>query len=71
MPAVTNAANEVAVARFLDGDIAFLDIPRIISATMAGHEAVAYEEVADLLAADSWARDRAAGFATGPSAAGF
>jgi 1-deoxy-D-xylulose-5-phosphate reductoisomerase len=62
MPAVTNAANEVAVARFLDGKIAFLDIPRIIAGTMAAHEAVAYECVEDLLVADAWARDRATGF---------
>ena len=29
MPAVANAANEVAVARFLAGEIGFTDIPRI------------------------------------------
>ena len=68
MPAVTNAANEVAVARFLDGEIAFLDISRIIAGTMAAHEAVAYESVEELLVADGWARDRATEFvAGGPS----
>jgi len=65
MPAVTNAANEIAVARFLDGEIAFLDIPRIIAGTMAAHDAVAYQSVEDLLVADAWARDRATGFVGG------
>jgi 1-deoxy-D-xylulose-5-phosphate reductoisomerase len=35
MPAVLNAANEVAVAAFLEGRIKFLDIPRTVEATMA------------------------------------
>lgn len=34
--AVCNAANEVAVAAFLDGDIRFTDIPRVIEQTLAG-----------------------------------
>jgi 1-deoxy-D-xylulose-5-phosphate reductoisomerase len=70
MPAVTNAANEIAVARFLEGEIAFVDIPRIIAATMAAHEASPYERVEDLLVADAWARERSAGLAAGRLAAG-
>lgn len=33
-PAVLNGANEVAVARFLTGDIGFLDIPRVVEAAL-------------------------------------
>lgn len=56
MPAVANAANEVAVARFLAGDIAFLDIARVIEGVMRAHEPRVYETVDDLLAVDAWAR---------------
>jgi len=56
MPAVANAANEIAVARFLAGDIAFLDIPRVIESVMCAHQPHAYESVDDLLAVDAWAR---------------
>ncbi len=37
MPAVLNAANEVAVAKFLDGRIGFMEIPEIIAGAMAKH----------------------------------
>lgn len=36
-PAVLNAANEVAVELFLNGDIGFLDIPRLIEAELCRH----------------------------------
>ena len=38
MPAVLNAANEVAVAAFLDGRLRFLDIPQMVEQTMAAHQ---------------------------------
>ncbi len=56
MPAVANAANEIAVGRFLASEIGFTDIPRLVEAAMNAHETAAYETVAELLAADSWAR---------------
>jgi 1-deoxy-D-xylulose-5-phosphate reductoisomerase len=62
MPAVANAANEIAVERFLADDIEFLDIPRIIDGAMCGHEPARYETVDELLAADSWARAHAREF---------
>ena len=34
-PCVLNAANEIAVAAFLDGQIRFTDIPEVISGTLA------------------------------------
>src|SRR3982751_2139874 len=37
LPVVLNAANEVAVSRFLDGRIAFNDIPVIIERSMDAH----------------------------------
>lgn len=57
VPAVLNAANEVAVQAFLDETIAFLDIPTVIEATMAQHtpEPIMAAEVA--IQADRWARE--------------
>jgi 1-deoxy-D-xylulose-5-phosphate reductoisomerase len=67
MPAVLNAANEVAVGRFLAREIGFGDIPRIIQSAMQAYRAaprIDCESVAELLAADAWARDHAAAFET-------
>jgi 1-deoxy-D-xylulose-5-phosphate reductoisomerase len=64
MPAVLNAANEVAVERFLARDVGFQDIPRIIASAMAAHRGGECESVADLLAVDARARAHATGFAT-------
>lgn len=64
MPAVTNGANEVAVARFLAGDLAFLDIPACVEAAMTAHEVLAYEKVEELYAVDAWARAFAENFAS-------
>lgn len=62
MPAVANAANEIAVERFLADDIAFLDIPRIIEAAMQAHEPGQYKTIEEILTADSWARSHARDF---------
>lgn len=60
LPAVLNGANEVAVARFLKGDIGFLDISELIEQTMDAYT-VKYEyTLEDLLEADAWAKDYAA-----------
>jgi 1-deoxy-D-xylulose-5-phosphate reductoisomerase len=56
MPAVANAANEVAVARFLAGEIGFLSISRVIETVMHAHAAQRYQTVAELLHVDAWAR---------------
>lgn len=57
LPAVLNGANEVAVARFLKGEIGFLDIPELIEQTMDAYT-VKYEyTLEDLLEADAWAKD--------------
>ena len=59
MPAVLNAANEVAVQGFLDDRIGFLDIEKVILGTMDAHEVVKLETLDDTLAADCWARSKA------------
>ncbi len=59
MPAVLNAANEIAVPAFLDGMIPFLGIPAVIEATMAQHTAVPLENASVALQADHWAREYA------------
>ncbi|POB00511.1 1-deoxy-D-xylulose-5-phosphate reductoisomerase [Chromobacterium sinusclupearum] len=55
-PAVLNAANEVAVAAFLEGRIRFIDIPRIVADTLSGVPAAASDSLAGLLARDAEAR---------------
>ncbi len=59
MPCVLNAANEVAVAAFLDKKIKFLDIPRIVETVMARHDRVEFSSLEDVFAADKWARSEA------------
>jgi 1-deoxy-D-xylulose-5-phosphate reductoisomerase len=59
MPAVLNAANEVAVAAFLAGQINFGDIPRIISAVCDAHEPQPASHLDVVLSADKWAREQA------------
>ncbi|CAB1064443.1 1-deoxy-D-xylulose 5-phosphate reductoisomerase (EC [Olavius sp. associated proteobacterium Delta 1] len=61
LPAVLNAANEVAVNAFLNQLIAFVDISRVVEQTMVKHVAVADPELSDILGADQWARNHAAG----------
>lgn len=55
-PAVLNAANEVAVAAFLDKKITFLSIPRLIAEVLASVSAVAVKTLDDVLNADMAAR---------------
>jgi 1-deoxy-D-xylulose-5-phosphate reductoisomerase len=58
MPAVLNAANEQAVALFLEEKIQFLDIPRCIEWVCEKHKAdnCSNPSLDDILAADQWAR---------------
>jgi 1-deoxy-D-xylulose-5-phosphate reductoisomerase len=60
-PAVLNAANEVAVAAFLEGRAGFLDIPAIIAATLDRHAGDAAESVEALIELDARARESAGG----------
>ena len=60
LPAVLNGANEVAVARFLKGDIGFLQIPELIEQTMDAYTVKREYTLEDLLEADAWAKNYAA-----------
>ncbi len=60
MPCVMNGANEVAVNRFLNGEIEFLQIPEIIERVMNGHTVKYNYTLEDVLAADKWSREAAA-----------
>jgi len=59
MPAVFNAANEVAVARFVAGQIGFPAIFEIVERVMGRHRAVAPPSLDAILQADLWARKEA------------
>jgi len=61
LPAVLNAANEVAVNGFLKQMISFVEIPSVVEQTMARHAVVSNPELADIIAADQWARGQAQG----------
>lgn len=54
LPTVFNAANERAVALFLDGRIRFLQIYEIIEACMQAHQVIAAPSVAAILATEQW-----------------
>jgi len=55
-PAVLNAANEVAVGRFLSGEIGFLDIIKIVERTLENRENVTLNTLEDVMACDKAAR---------------
>jgi 1-deoxy-D-xylulose-5-phosphate reductoisomerase len=56
MPAVLNAANEVAVAAFLEDRIGFDRIAGLIEAVMQQYDAVMHPDLDNILAADAWGR---------------
>ena len=60
MPAVMNAANEIAVEAFLQENIAFLDIPRTIQHVMDAHQVKTLSSIEEAIEADRWARETAA-----------
>ena len=59
LPAVLNAANEVAVNAFLDHKISFTAIARIVEMAMEAHSVHANPELSDILVADREARQKA------------
>jgi 1-deoxy-D-xylulose-5-phosphate reductoisomerase len=61
MPAVMNAANELAVERFLAGEIPFTDIAPSVAGAMDAHRPSRIHSIDDILAADAWARAQTAG----------
>ena len=57
MPAVLNAANEIAVQAFLDHIIPYKDIAELIRLVMHNHTPAMLNELQDILDADQWARE--------------
>lgn len=62
MPAVLNAANEIAVDRFLKKQIQFLDIPIMIENAMKAHNTIIHPTLSDIIDTDRWARDFSKGW---------
>ena len=62
LPAVMNAANEVAVAAFLDRRLRFPDIWHVVEEVMNRHTAIAHPNLDAILEADRWARREAQGY---------
>jgi 1-deoxy-D-xylulose-5-phosphate reductoisomerase len=58
-PIALNASDEIAVAAFLEGRIAFLDIPRTIEAVLGAMPAVRPSTIGEVLTLDREARERA------------
>ena len=56
LPAVLNAANEIAVPAFLDGKILFPAIWETVEAVMQRHENVEHPQLDQIIRADTWAR---------------
>jgi 1-deoxy-D-xylulose-5-phosphate reductoisomerase len=67
-PCVLNAANEIAVHAFLEGEIAFLDIARLIERTLDELPSRPVRHFSDLYTADSEAREITRRLAEGVSA---
>jgi 1-deoxy-D-xylulose-5-phosphate reductoisomerase len=59
MPAVLNAANEMAVAAYLRGQLGFIEIPKVVETAMKAHQVQQVVTAEDVLRADQWAREKA------------
>jgi len=59
LPAVLNAANEIAVEAFVNHNINFLQITETVQHTMDAHEVVPHPTLDQILEADAWARREA------------
>jgi len=59
MPAVMSAADEIAVQSFLDQEIRFSQISRVIAAVMEKHKTIAKPDLSAIIKVAGWARDEA------------
>jgi len=57
LPAVLNAANEIAVSRFLEGQIQFLQMMQLVEDMMQKHKNHVHPDLEDIIEADRWARE--------------
>jgi 1-deoxy-D-xylulose-5-phosphate reductoisomerase len=64
-PAVACAADEAAVELFLSWRIKFIDIARLIEEALEQHQNIACPTLDEILAADTWARERVLSHASG------
>ncbi|MCL6634648.1 MAG: 1-deoxy-D-xylulose-5-phosphate reductoisomerase [Peptococcaceae bacterium] len=71
MPAVLNAANEVAVDAFLKGVLPFVAIPVLVGRVMEKHQTVGRPGLADIMEADRWAREKGSELIPGLSKKAF
>ncbi|MCX6886480.1 MAG: 1-deoxy-D-xylulose-5-phosphate reductoisomerase [Verrucomicrobia bacterium] len=62
LPAVLNAANEVAVDGFIAGKVSFTGIWELVASVMDHHEIVQQPSLDQILQADAWARAESARF---------
>ena len=60
LPAVLNAANEIAVSAFLEGHLSFPGIWNTVERTMALHRTATHPSLEEIIEADRWARETAA-----------
>jgi len=54
---VLSAADEVAVALFLEERIGFMNIPKLVAESLEEHQSIPNPSLEDVLAADTWARE--------------
>lgn len=59
LPAVLNAANEIAVEAFVNRKLSFPGITELVRRTMEAHEVVSHPDLEQILHADAWARTEA------------
>lgn len=59
LPAVMNAANEVAVLAFLQGRLAYSRLIELVREVCAGHHSTDHPDLTAILEADGWAREKA------------
>jgi 1-deoxy-D-xylulose-5-phosphate reductoisomerase len=59
LPAVLNAANEVAVEAFLSRYLNFSLIPEIVTRVMEAHQVIFKPGLEEIITADQWAREKA------------
>lgn len=64
-PAVLCAADELAVELFLSQRIKFSEIANLVEQALAQHQAVAHPTLADIMAADAWAREKVSQLVSG------
>ncbi|QGT99203.1 1-deoxy-D-xylulose 5-phosphate reductoisomerase [Candidatus Syntrophocurvum alkaliphilum] len=57
MPAVLNAANEIAVDKFINGFIKFTEISKLVEEVMLKHQLVKNPSITEILEIDAWARN--------------